>query len=876
MDYVFFVYGLSLLMLGGVCSYMSMSWNNKSAVAWEWLGAFGVLHGVSKWLDMAAMSLGDDHWFHWLRFVLLAAAFPCLCEFGRRTLPDSARAVNWRWMYALALAGTAAGGVWGFDGLDTTLRYLLGASSGLWVAMALWHVARLPDQPGRRSLMAAAVFFAIYGLSSGPFDSPAPFFPASHLNHASFLHIVGIPIQFIRAALTLGTAVCLWYYMLAWRRLRAKLLGTKRPSLYVHGLAAGVVIVLVAGWFITNAVGEHTTHAVQEYYLAHMRGIDSMHALVTSWQQEIAIHRIVVIAATSLVLFLLGGWLLAMQSAHDLVEQTTASEHLYQTVVDNSPNCLQLLDRQGRCLAINPSGLEKTGRTRQEMMGIDFLDVWPATTRPRVAAAFAEALGGRQTECEAEYVRPDGERMTWKIVFSPVLDRQDETCRVVQIVTDITGYRRVEADLRRAKEVAEAATRAKTEFLANMSHEIRTPITAVLGYSDLLLEPHVPPENQADYLHTIHRNGEVLLDLVNDILDISKIESGRLDVECIACSPWQIIADLTTLMRVRSQGKGLSLSVQAEGPLPDSILSDPHRLRQILINLVGNAVKFTSAGKVCVVARLARDGDQTPQMQFDVMDTGIGITDEQMPLLFQPFTQADSSTSRRYGGTGLGLTISQRLAHLLGGDITVTSTAGKGSTFRLTIPTGPLEGVALSTHQQDVDAHSPPSPPPPRPTLNGHILLAEDGPDNQRLISLVLKKAGASVTIAQNGREAVDRVLASRADRSRPGNEATPPFDLILMDIQMPEMDGYEATRRLRQEGYTGPIIALSAHATTHAAHRCLDAGCNAYLGKPIDRDILLRMIAEHLTNRPTDGHSPSSDTPLCRKASAKAAAEVN
>ena len=258
---------------------------------------------------------------------------------------------------------------------------------------------------------------------------------------------------------------------------------------------------------------------------------------VNGWQHQIAEHRLVVIGATGLLIFLLAGSLLTVQGSKDVAEQLMASERSYRSVVDHSPNCLQLLDREGRCLAINPKGLEKIGRSEAEMLGTPFLDVWPPETRPIVAAAFAKALQGQQTEFEANYFRPDGQAIIWHVVLTPIPDRQGQTHRVVEIAMDVTDHRRAEAELRRAKEAAEAATQAKTEFLANMSHEIRTPITAVLGYADLLLEPQLSEEDRSNHLHTIRRNGEMLLDLIDDILDISKIEAGKLDVERIPSSP---------------------------------------------------------------------------------------------------------------------------------------------------------------------------------------------------------------------------------------------------------------------------------------------------------------------------------------------------
>lgn len=844
-DFIFFVCGLSFILFGGICSYMS--WSSKSTAAWQWLGAFGVLHGAHQWLELTAMSLVDDPCWHWLRFVLLSLSFLALCEFGRRAA--SSTPFNWRWTYLLLLSGIAGGRIWGADGLDATMRYLLGFVGGAWTALGLWRLSRTVNQPGRRSLRAAAACFAAYAVAVGLVVPPAPFFPATWLNQAAFLQTVGLPIQFFRAIFAVAVTVCLWQYTLAWRRVLAEALGAHRSSLYLYELIAGVIALVVAGFVLTNAVGEYANHEIQKQYIASIEDAELPNAPLNDWQHQIAEHRLVVIGSTGLLIFLLAGSLLTLQGSKDVADQLLASERSYRSVVDNSPNCLQLLDREGRCLTINPKGLEKIGRTEAEMLGMSFLDVWPLETRPVVAAAFAQARQGKQATFEATYIRPDGRAIIWQVVLNPILDRQGQTYRVVEMAMDITDHRRAEAELRRAKEVAETATQAKTEFLANTSHEIRTPITAVLGYADLLMDPQLPEEERANHLHTIRRNGEMLLALIDDILDISKIEAGKLDVERIASSPWQILADVAALMRERADRKDLSLTIEPEGLLPETILTDPTRLRQILVNLVGNAVKFTEVGQVRVVTRLLDGDGENPLLEFAVIDTGIGMTPAQLAAIFHPFTQADSSTNRRYGGTGLGLTISKRLATMLGGDITVTSRSGVGSEFRLTVVTGPLAGVPLTGHPPVVVASH--AAPPVRITLDCRVLLAEDGPDNQRLISLVLQKAGATVVIAQNGHEAVEKALASLPGAGRRRDDPKEPFDIVLMDIQMPEMDGYEATRRLRQAGYDVPIIALSAHATTHAAHECLIAGCNDCLAKPIDRESLLLKIAEYVTPAP-------------------------
>ena len=293
-------------------------------------------------------------------------------------------------------------------------------------------------------------------------------------------------------------------------------------------------------------------------------------------------------------------------------------------------------------------------------------------------------------------------------------------------------------------------------------------------------------------------------------------------------------------MRVRARAKGLTLRIEYEGPIPHRIQSDPTRLRQILINLTGNAIKFSEIGNICLVARLLDAESDEPRMQFDIVDRGIGMTEEQIGKLFQPFVQADTSTTRKFGGTGLGLTISKRFAEILGGSIHVHSAPGEGSTFSVTVSTGPLEGVKMVDNPTEVEAavNQDAKPGGGDARLDCRVLLAEDGPDNQRLITFILKKAGADVTVAENGRIALDLALAARDEGS--------PFDVIVMDMQMPVMDGYEATRRLRQEGLTGPIIALTAHAMSHDRQKCLDAGCDEYVTKPIDRKKLIETVAEY------------------------------
>ena len=388
-----------------------------------------------------------------------------------------------------------------------------------------------------------------------------------------------------------------------------------------------------------------------------------------------------------------------------------------------------------------------------------------------------------------------------------------------------------------ARRAAQEASRLKSEFLAHTSHEIRTPMTALVGYTELLGDPDLSPAERAEGLATVRRNGEHLMTIVNDILDLSKIESGRMTIERMACSPFALVAEVAAVLRPRAAHDGLDVEVGYRSPLPETIETDPTRLRQILLNLVGNAIKFTPRGSV----RLEVGPVEDTRLCFEVIDTGIGLDAEQQARLFTAFSQADASTTRRFGGTGLGLAISKRLAGMLGGDLRVRSVPGEGSTFTLTIDVGSLAGVRLLDRPPEVRAAAerPEPSADERQALRGRILLAEDGLDARRLLARHLRAAGAEVETAENGLVACE--LALRAA------EAGAPYDLILMDMQMPELDGYAAAARLRAAGYRGPIVALTAHAMEDERARCLGAGCDGFAAKPILRRTLIEVARAYL-----------------------------
>jgi PAS domain S-box-containing protein len=506
------------------------------------------------------------------------------------------------------------------------------------------------------------------------------------------------------------------------------------------------------------------------------------------------------------------------------------------------------MDDNGRITGWNSQAQAVFGWTAAEVLGHSVsATIIPSSYRgayQRGLKHFLETGEGTVINKRVEVLalHRDGHEFPVELAIAPI--KSQDSVSFCAFARDITERQRAAEALRDAKEAAEAASHAKSAFLANMSHEIRTPLNAILGFTDVLVNQVDATPQQRDYLQTIHDSGRHLLTLINDVLDLSKIESGQMLMEAERCSPHEIIATTVSILRVPAQERGLILEYFWKGEIPASIQTDAARLRQILMNLVGNAIKFTEVGSVQIAARLV-NGD-SPRLIIDVIDTGVGIDPQAATRIFDPFVQADSSITRRFGGTGLGLSISRRLARLLGGDLSVNSEVGRGSIFTLTIPIGSLDGVKL-VPWADADVVASPAKLDQRATSSlppCRVLLVEDGVTNRKLITLLLERAGAMVRIAENGQAALEAF-------------AWEPFDLILMDMQMPVMDGYTATRELRRLGCKLPIIALTAHAMASDERKCREAGCSAYLTKPIDRAQLLQAVAKALA----ESQSPSADT---------------
>ncbi|HYW80207.1 MAG TPA: transporter substrate-binding domain-containing protein, partial [Thermoguttaceae bacterium] len=496
---------------------------------------------------------------------------------------------------------------------------------------------------------------------------------------------------------------------------------------------------------------------------------------------------------------------------HTELHERKAIEEKLRTITDSALDAVIMMDVNGNVAHWNPAAERMFGFCQEEVLGRKVHRLLAPNRYCQPAehglAHFAHTGQGKAIGkvLELEALRKDGSEFPIDIAIASV--RLGDEWTAVATIRDITERKVNEQELKNyaavveannkaleeVYEVAKAATQAKSEFLANMSHEIRTPMTAILGFADILHDVLEKPED-LESITTIKRNGEFLLQIINDILDLSKIESGKMEMKLGECSLWAIAEEVVLLLRVTTEGKGVALESGFTYPLPMYINTDAVRLRQILVNLLGNAIKFTEQGSVRLDVCYTDVPDTGPRVEFAVTDTGIGMNEDQIARAFHPFSQADNSTSRRFGGTGLGLTISKRLAEALGGDIRIESHAGKGTTVTLTIDPGPRACTTLISDPPAVAVQGK-EPPDESQThdLRGRVLFAEDGPDNQRLIGFLLRKAGLEVDIAENGRIAFEMALASQTQGR--------PYDLILMDIQMPELDGCEATRKLRESG---------------------------------------------------------------------------
>ena len=547
-------------------------------------------------------------------------------------------------------------------------------------------------------------------------------------------------------------------------------------------------------------------------------------------------HRMLIIAILLALLVFCAAALATLLLKQKLFVQRlemVVNERRYRLLFERSPVGVFRTTLDGRVLEMNEAGTKIFGYgSRREFRAHNITEVYPD---PQDRHFVIEKIKREKFIANAEAClrRKDGSTV-WVLQNVTLVEADGEETTLEGTVIDITARKLAEAELKEAKEASEAASRAKGEFMATISHEIRTPMNGILGMTELVLDTDLT-EEQRDNLGLVKLSAESLLSIINDILDFSKIEAGRFAVESIPFDLRKNLGDTIHAFGLRSKQKGLNLIYAAQPDLPETLVGDPGRIRQVLINLVGNALKFTEQGEISVKVEKEKQEGNSIFLHFTIRDTGRGISTEMQQKIFEPFTQEDGSMSRNYGGTGLGLTISKKLAEKMGGSIWVESEIGKGSTFHFTVELK-AQVSASTTETATNTAKTVAVPVEVKNQNQRRVLLVEDNAVNQTLALRLLERKGFAVTVAGDGQFALDELEKAR-------------FDIILMDIQMPRMDGLTATAAIRdKEKTTGehiPIVAMTAHALKGDQERCLAAGMDSYLSKPIRTTELFAKIDE-------------------------------
>lgn len=529
----------------------------------------------------------------------------------------------------------------------------------------------------------------------------------------------------------------------------------------------------------------------------------------------------------------IGMRIMSMRQERTMVLQERESQ--LRTITNAIPTLVAQMDKAERILFANDAFCDWFNRTHDEVVQLKFQDILGEDRYPANKIYIDQVLAGKTVSYERLSFSRQRQAIL-NITFVPEFDLNKRVKGFIVVAADVSKYKEIEAELKKAKEQAEVANETKSAFLANMSHEIRTPLGAVIGFSELIIDPDMPASEKLNSIEIIRRNGKLLSTIINDILDLSKVEAGKLEIEKVEVDLFELLSEIASLLNLDAAAKGIKLTMAYEGAIPGKIETDPTRLRQILFNIVGNAIKFTERGSVNLTVKL--DSEDMSKLIFIIQDTGTGISPEQAKRLFSPFTQADATTTRRFGGTGLGLALSKKLAIALGGNIVLAKSAlGEGSTFVVSIGHGQSKEIIFDgpnlTEEIKAKILKFAGREHASELSSFKILVVDDSLDNLVLIKRLLTLSGAEVETANNGRDGVEKALK--------GN-----FSLILMDLQMPDMDGYEATKELRSRGFDRPIIALTAHAMKEERKRCLESGFDNHLSKPIDREALIHLLSEY------------------------------
>ncbi|MBF0238200.1 MAG: response regulator [SAR324 cluster bacterium] len=514
----------------------------------------------------------------------------------------------------------------------------------------------------------------------------------------------------------------------------------------------------------------------------------------------------------------------------EIYKDLQMSEAKYRSLFSENHDAILLIDVDGlNIMDANEASVRLYGYSREELLNHNILQISAEPEVTKIALENAATETGRFVPLRW-HLKKNGARFPVEISLIPFRwNHQQVVCAVNRDITDRIRY---EEEMKIAREYAEKANQLKSQFLANMSHEIRTPMNVVLGTVELLSRSHTTPE-QKEFLKTIEQSGNHLLEIINAILDLSKLDSG-IELHETVFDLHECVSATLHMLKAQADKKNIPIVYRFGAHVPRYITADQTRVRQLLLNLVGNAVKFTNTGEIAVAIIVQQQQQERVELQFSVSDSGIGIPEDKISLLFNPFTQLDSSLTRQYSGTGLGLAISKRLAEAMGGKIWVESEQGKGSVFFFCIQVKIPETVLISPITEATVEPEANDEDPVAETIR--ILVVEDNPDNQTLIHHFITLAGYSAEFAGNGKEALAAVSGTN-------------YDLVLMDIQMPEMDGLEATRQIRQRDPENPkpyIVAMTAHAMVEHERQCIEAGMNDYLNKPLTIDSIQKIIHKY------------------------------